>query len=204
MKFYAKGKRGLVFLDLKGGKRVIVKKARKDSKAIGFIDNEIYFLRKLNKLGIGPRLLDVKRIGNDKVIVMEFIDGITFLKWYKEKEIKNENTKKIIVYVVREILRQCRLLDKLKVNKKEMTNPVKHIIITKERNIKVENVKDRVKMIDFERARFSLKPSNVTQFFQFLGKIGFLRIGKRLISDLKNYKRNDGEREFRKLIAHLK
>jgi len=47
------------------------------------------------------------------------------------------------------------IMDKLKINKEEMSHPQKHIIIDKNNNLT---------LIDFERAHYTIKPSNVTQF----------------------------------------
>ena len=55
------------------------------------------------------------------------------------------------------MLRQCRVLDKLAINKEEMQNPYKHVIVGK-----------KVSLLDFERARFTSKPHNVTQFMQYV------------------------------------
>jgi predicted Ser/Thr protein kinase len=55
-----------------------------------------------------------------------------------------------------------RLLDKLGINKDEMQNPYKHIIVDKKKKGIC------VKLVDFERARKTESPKNVTQFCQFL------------------------------------
>ena len=54
---------------------------------------------------------------------------------------------------------QLLKLDELKINKFELTNPYKHIIVNK---------KDLPVMIDFERARFTEQPKNITQFLQYI------------------------------------
>jgi len=102
--------------------------------------------------------------------------------------------------VILDVLKQCRILDKLKINKLEMHNPHKHIII--------ENNKPF--LIDFERAYETEKPKNVTQFCQFLMSKKVRSIlkykinKKRLIGLLKKYKDNETEKNFNEIINHFK
>ena len=63
MKFLAKGKRGNVYLTDKG---TIIKKAAENR-----IENEVYWLTKLNKYSIGPKLI---AYGND-FIAIEYVNG---------------------------------------------------------------------------------------------------------------------------------
>ena len=77
-------------------------------------------------------------------------------------------------------MKQCRILDRLKINKEEMSNPYKHIIING----------SKVIMIDFERARFSNKVTNITQFFQYILKYNLIPLTEENKKLLKNYKLN--------------
>ena len=85
-------------------------------------------------------------------------------------------------------------------NKLEMHNPHKHIIIEKKKPV----------MIDFERAYKTEKPKNVTQFCQFLmskrvQEILKWKISKKeLIKLLKQYKKNETEINFNKIIKYIK
>ncbi len=182
----AKGHRSIVYLTEYKGKKAVKKIERKDIYAINRIQNEIFWLKKLNKYKIGPKLYST---GKD-YFICEFIEGKRIIDYLKE----SENPKKVIL----EILKQCRTMDKMKVDKKEMTNPYKHIIVNK----------NKAAMIDFERAKFSLKPSNVTAFFHFLtsGKIYNLLDKKisidktKLINLLRNYKKSYSENDFKNLL----
>lgn len=168
---YAKGKRTKVYKVF----NLIIKVKRKDSKAINVIKNEGNWLRKLNKYDIGPKLYYF----DEKFLVCEFIKGERIINYLKKV---NLNEKKIVVM---EVLRQCRLLDKLKVDKFEMHHPVKHILIGK-----------KVVMIDFERCKYSEKPKNVTGFCQFLVK-NYKKVDNlKLINLLKKYKESYSEKEF--------
>ena len=179
MEFLAKGKRGVVYLDEIDGKKVVVKKARPESTAINRIENEANWLKKLNKIGIGPKLISQ----GEGYFIAEFIDGELFGKWIE----KNKDKK-----VLLNILKQCRKLDRLKVNKLEMHNPLKNIIIGK-----------KVVLIDFERCKFTHEPKNVTQFVQFLVKKKVIERNDRLNEILKKYKESYSEREFTKLLGLL-
>ncbi|MFH1505811.1 MAG: hypothetical protein ABIE94_02375 [archaeon] len=146
--FLAKGKRGLVYLDDGGKFKTVLKKPNPQSTAIYRLENEANFLKKLNPQGIGPKLV----AEGDNEIRMKYIDGPRILDYF------NQADKKKILSVIREVFRQLRYMDELGINKKEMTNPYKHIIISSGKPV----------MIDFERCVYSEKPQNVTQFCQFM------------------------------------
>jgi len=105
------------------------------------------------------------------------VDG----KLLKEIKLNKEQTK--------EILRQCFILDKLKLNKMEMHHPLKHIIINK-----------KINLIDFERTYKTEKPKNVTQFLQFLKTNYKIRISLNLI---REYKQFQNETSFNKILSSL-
>ena len=70
---------------------------------------------------------------------------------------KNNNPEKVL----KEIENQCKILDKLKINKEEMHKPIKNIIVKKNKPI----------LIDFERCHYTQRPKNLNQFKQFLKRI---------------------------------
>ena len=160
MKYFAKGKRGVIFTGNCKNKNVAVKIKNPDSKAILRINNEIKFLKALNKKNIGPKLL----FYGENYLVYEFAEGKFILDYLKNN--KKENIKKIIL----KIMEQLHVMDKLKINKEEMSHPQKHIIIDKKNN---------PVLIDFERTRYTIKPGNVTQFCDFL-------ISSNILKTLKN------------------
>lgn len=143
--YLAHGKRGEVFLDKE--KNVVIKRKR-DSATTDRLSLEARYLKVLNKHGIGPKLHSFE----NNELVMEYVDGPRILDWIPtapEKEIR---------LILLHVLNQCRVLDMFGLNKMEMANPYKHILIK-------DN--DAV-MIDFERMRPTKKPKNVTQFVQFI------------------------------------
>ena len=175
--FFAKGKRSKVYLTCYEGKRAVRKVG--DPRFVSNIRNEAYWHLVLNRHGIGPRLYC---FGND-FIVTELVDGERILDFFESAD------KRDILRVVDDVLRQCRKLDVLQVDKKELTNPYKHIIVRKGRPV----------MIDFERCRSTPTPKNITQFVQFLtsgrvmgifSKKGIIVDKERLRSFAKAYKKS--------------
>ena len=131
------------------GKKIATKHALKDNyNAI----KEAKFLKILNKYGIGPKYIS----NNEKSLSMEYIEGARIIDYFLDKK----TDKECILRVIKYILEQLLVMDGLQINKLELTNPYKHIIIEK-------NTVHPI-MIDFERCYFNEKPKNITQFIQFL------------------------------------
>lgn len=199
LEYFAKGKRGLVFKGRYGpkwakpGKKplkdVAIKITNPSSFSPNAIEREVAMLKRLNQHSIGPKFIK-SGVG---YAAMEFVDGVRiqdFLESSPAKKIKK---------VLKDILAECRALDKLGISKEEMTHPVKHILITKT---------CKPVMIDFERSRPSQNPSNVTQFCQFLttsftkvllASKGIAPDPHILIAISKEYKDAPSEKNFKKL-----
>lgn len=148
IKLFAKGHRGIIFKAKYKNKDVAIKIKRPESKAIGRICNEIKFLKILNKYKIGPKLV----FSTKDYFVYEFVHG-KFILDYFENISKKDMTK-----ILKEVLKQMYIMDKLKINKEEMHHPVKHVVINK----------NKPHLLDFERCYKTEKPHNVTQFLQFI------------------------------------
>lgn len=178
MQYLTKGKRGRVFLT---EKVTVVKKA-----ASYRVQNEVGWLRLLNKNGIGPRLISA---GEDW-FEMELITG-DLLEDYLRK-VGGKQARKIL----KDCLKQCRVMDRLKMNKQEMHHPVKHILV----------VEGKPVFIDFERCKITEHPKNVTQFCQYLLKLAGMFPGKieidtsGMIEAMKGYKREQSEKNFNKIL----
>ena len=184
MEYFSKGKRGKIYLD----KGYAIKKAFPLR-----IENEVKWLKVLNKYDIGPKLVSHGK----NSFKYKFIRG-RFIADFIEV-----NPKKIIKKILLDVLKQCRTMDRLKVNKKEMHNPVKHILIKG----------NKAFMIDFERCYHTNKPKNTTQFCQFimsnnlknlLKKKGFKINRIRLLKSLIVYKHNQNEENFDKILRLIK
>lgn len=175
--YLSKGKRGIVYqgvidnsyvnvnekenLKLKN-KKCVIKIQSEDTNAINVIDKEVKRTIEANKLGIGPKYYFSNYDKNDKnsFVVREFVDGDLILDWLEKNKHNKEEINKMLI----NILKQCSILDKNMLEKQEMTKPLKHIIV---------DDKNNPIQIDFERMRNVEKPSNVTQFMQFLSS-GYL------------------------------
>ncbi|MFH1915852.1 MAG: HemK2/MTQ2 family protein methyltransferase, partial [Nanoarchaeota archaeon] len=194
---FAKGKRGVVHLEKFKGNEIIVKEENPSSHAVGRLSIEADFLQKLNAKGIGPKFMFFKegRLG------MEFINGeliLDFLGRASEKDAR---------LVLRDVLWQCFTMDNMKVNKLEMTNPYKHMIVRK-RKPKRKGISEKYEsvLIDFERCRYSQKARNVTQFVQFLSGEVSRRTGRKYAVDehkLRKYKEKPSIYNFLQILVAL-
>lgn len=188
-KYLAKGHRGVLFTGIYKNKKIAVKTKNPQSTAVGRIQNEAKWLKKLNKYKIGPKLLLVE---ND-YFAYAYIDGIFILDFFKK------SNKQPIKKILKNILNQMYVLDKLKIDKEEMHHPLKHVIVSK----------NKPYLIDFERTHHAQNPKNVTQFCQFLMS-GYasgildkkkIKIDKEKIINLaKIYKINQTLQNFRNIV----
>ena len=153
----AKGKRGVVSLLHKQGKLYVIKEKNPLSKAPQALLNEAKFLHILNKHNIGPKLIT----SSPDCLLMEYVEGARIQQYLQTCN------KQQAVHILQQILHQLHTMDVLGINKYEMTNPYKHIIITHH----LEPI-----MIDFERCKYTKKPKNVTQFLQYLARQNILTI----------------------------
>ena len=192
IKYLAKGHRGLLFTGLYHNKKIAIKVKNPKSTAFGRIENESKWLKKLNKLHIGPKLIFFDK----DYFVYDYIDG-DFIVDYIKKSNKNQIKK-----TMKKIFNQLSVLDKLKIDKEEMHHPLKHIIISRNKPF----------LIDFERTHYSQNPKNVTQFCQFLIS-GYLskiiqhkeiNINKNeMIQLAKVYKNSKNNKNFKKIIEAI-
>ena len=179
--FLAKGKRGHAFLREEDGTTVLVK--RKNPKSVvDTLANEAYFTNLLNGVGVGPAFISYDKESGE--LVREYVKGEEFRRWLPAAG--RGEVKALLL----SILKQCKAMDDLGVNKAEMTRPWKHIIVTPAQ---------KGVLIDFERCRETQLPKNVTQFCQFLcstslaAKLKNKKIiinNKKLLELAKIYKQN--------------
>lgn len=147
LKYFAKGKHGVIYTGMYEGVKVSVKKKNPKTKAIDPIIKESGMLKKVNEVGIGPRFVCAGR----GYVAYVFVPGIHFKEWMKSASSKQ------IKRALKNLLWQCYSLDKIGVTKEELTRPYKNVLFYR-----------TPILIDFERAHFSEQPKNVTQFVQFL------------------------------------
>ena len=184
--FYAEGRRGII----KRYDRFAVKEERKETDAENVIANEATFTYLLSEKSYVPDFYYYD--DEEKYLIREFIDGVSFKSVLEEKN-EGKDIKKVIL----RLLDICRDLDKEGVDKGELQRPLKDVILV-----------DQPYLIDFERCSHSRNPSNVTQFVQFIisdrHKDVFESINIPLVFDegvrlCKKYKRTYEERWFQKI-----
>lgn len=177
LKYFAKGKRGLVFTGVYKGKKAGVKINNPESSAIMRTENEAKFLKLLNKKEIGPKLL----LHGKDFLAYEFVEGHNIADFFNNLENGSKNANKnIIISIIKKTMKQLYTMDRLRINKQEMSHPQKHIIIEKSNN---------PMLIDFERCKYTLNPGNVTQFCDFLASTN-------ITATLKTYKININKNEL--------
>ncbi len=199
---FSHGKRGIVSKSNDG--KYIIKEKKQESSSPGTIRNEYEFNLKLNKINIGPKVIyyDDK---ND-FLIRYFVNGETIYEYFEKikKELNKKEYKKEIKRIILNIFEQCRKMDVSQINKFEMTNPYKDLIIE-------EKTKEPV-IIDFERCRHSERPKNTTQFCQFLIKgkmkneleqINIFLDDKRIIYLAEQYKKEQSEINFKKIKKEI-
>lgn len=131
------------------GARSLVYKTREGAVKISTPQRaakEAQLLQKVNEHGIGPRFIRVE----EEKLTMELINGIPF----NEFLLQDRNYD-----VIKELLRQARVLDTIGILKQELARPTKNIIVTESK---------KVILLDFERSIFSERAGNVTQLAGYL------------------------------------
>ena len=190
-----KGYVGMVVLAKKRSRVVALKIRRTDSPRKN-MTNEAKLLKTANKLEIGPKFIK----NSKNFLIMEYIDGEKIIDWVK----KTETKAKEIRSVVKNVLRECFLLDDAGLDHGELSTIDKHVIVNKKGNT----------MIDFESSSENRKPSNVTGATQgILIGTGLAKIiqkkikiptKKKIIDLIRIYKKNPTLENFESLIVGLK
>ncbi|MBW2975764.1 hypothetical protein KY366_08655 [Candidatus Woesearchaeota archaeon] len=198
--YFTKGHRGLLYIGDYKKKKVVIKTERKDSEAVGRVENEVNYLKVLNEKGIGPELLFYDK--KSTYFVYGYVDGLFFPIFLERSAKKNRN---LIKRIIKSIFIQCFRMDKLKINKEEMHHPYKHIII--------ENKTKKPVLIDFERCHKSKEPKNVTQFCSYIISDFMLNMLKdkgikinkeRIIKAAKGYRKDVSKKRLDKITSLIK
>jgi len=179
VKYFSKGKRSLIYTGIYKNQKVAIKTKNPVSEAENRIENEIKFLKILNKHTIGPELL----LTTKKYFVYKFVEGELLVDYLKNNNNNNYS-------ILKKVIDQCRILDKLKINKLEFTRPIKHVFVKNK----------KITMIDFERCYYTENPKNVTQFCQFLIRYNLMENN---IEILQNYKENQTEKNFKEILKKI-
>lgn len=187
-RIFAHGKRGVIIKAKKNNKEISIKTKKPGSNAFGNLDIEANTIKKLNEYNIGPKLISYV----DDMLMYEFVNGVFI------EEFITINSKTKIKKVVEKIFDQLYQMDSLGINKFEMHHPIKHILI----------VNDNPVLIDFERARHTDQPKNVTQFCDFLISKDMAKLlqtknikfdSNELINAAKDYKKDYSKIKIKKI-----
>ena len=178
IRFFAKGKRGLVFTGRHAGKKVAIKIKRPESAAMHTVVHEAVMLKELNRHGIGPKYL----FHSPKFLVYSFVEGD-----YLKDKVQSKNIK----LICRKVFEQCFQLDLLHIDKQEMTRPYKHVIIKN----------GKITLIDFERARRVEEAHNVTQFCTFA--MNHVVKSSKWIALAREYSRNPSRQQLQRIMGVL-
>ncbi|KAL4118242.1 hypothetical protein KRP22_012727 [Phytophthora ramorum] len=194
LRFFARGKRGVLYAgELRSDAGPVVAKLAADATSAGSVTLEARWLRVVNRMGIGARLLDA---GNGWFLC-ERLEGKNVVEFLGESD--QATTPANALWVVREMLCQCFAMDLMGVNKEEMTHPHRHIIVHR------STQQWRCTFVDFEKCSSTKKPKNVTQLCQFLSspRMVALLTRKRVACDVlklrqctKRYKQNISTQTF--------
>ncbi len=176
--FLARGKRGIVFRgDWKNNgqkKKIALKVENPRSNAPGRIAHEASGLKKMNISGIGPKYY----FSGKRYVAMKLVEGKFIEKWIKESSAQE------IRHLLRKVLKQCFKLDTIKMQKEEMHHPYKHVLITSRNN---------PMLLDFERLHFSQRPSNVTQFIEYICRMHNVLAERKVILNVEKLRELAGE-----------
>ncbi len=190
LRYFARGKRGIVFTAIYKEKKIAVKINNPQSQALMRMENEARYIEFLNEKKIGPKLL----LHGGGFLAYKFVEGDVIGDFLAKSD------KKSIIGVIKKVMDQLYEMDKLKINKQEMSHPQKHIIIAKNNN---------PALIDFEKCKYVLNPSNATQFCDFLTSeyVSQILSSKNisikkyeLINAARSYKRNQNNRTYKTII----
>ncbi len=185
LKSLGKGRRGIVrLIRWKNGLAVLKTPAPK-STAVKRLANEAVWLQRLNAYGIGPQLYFFSERDGMEQLIMEYISGVPFEEYLRACTPFQRRV------VALSVFKQCRVMDGLNVTKYEMHKPVRHVLVRKNRPV----------LIDFERCTITLRPKNVTQFAEYLVRLGFSHDKSKLLPSLQHYKKEYSERAYRGVIS---
>ena len=190
-----KGYVGMVVLAKKNSNIVALKIRRTDSPRKN-MTNEAKLLKIANKLDIGPKFIK----NSKNFLIMEYIEGEKIIDWAQKPETKSQEIRSVL----KNVLRECYLLDDVGLDHGELSTIDKHVIISKNKNT----------IIDFESSSVNRKPSNVTGAAQailigtglakIIHKKMKLQKKQNIINLIRQYKKNPTLENFDRIIIDLK
>lgn len=116
------------------------------------VAQEAKMLQKANDLGLGPRYKEHTK----NWVRMSYVQGMRL------EDYAQQANKKQFQEALKKLQAQAITLDEAGINKQEMTNPYKHVLVTKDHE---------VIQIDWERARATTRPQNHAQLQEYIKKL---------------------------------
>ncbi|HEV2118893.1 MAG TPA: serine/threonine protein kinase [Candidatus Bathyarchaeia archaeon] len=174
-----KGVVGIVVVGLKGNRRIAVKIRRVDARRLNLI-HEAEHLKTANSLGVGPECLG----GTPDVLAMELIEGLSLPLWLET--LKGRGRRSRVRSVLRPLLEECVRMDAYGLDHGELSRAHKNVIVSNN---------DSARILDFESASVTRRPSNFTSLTQYLFLGG--SIAKKMIRILGPVDRDELLRSLR-------
>jgi putative serine/threonine protein kinase len=160
----AKGWSSEIFLVQRGKKKLVAKVEKEKSPRINMVEKEAANLKTANSIGIGPKLIcfDCEK----RIVLMEFIQGISFSKWLFSSPEKTQLEK-----CINALLEQAKKLDEIGLSHGQLAGKGANILVQK-------NCLPVI--IDFEKASQNRKSKNFNQLQAFLFKNPESAIAKKI------------------------
>lgn len=186
----AKGWSSEIFLvkDEKGIKYAL-KIEKEKSPRVDMVRKEAENLKLANSVGVGPKLFgfDLAK----KIILMEFVEGVTFQEFLFGvlPKIKNKKTRAMVLHkFLDKLFAQARALDAAGLDHGQLAGKGKNILARKvkgKKGAKGKTPRYEPVIIDFEKASSKRKPHNLTQLEGFLLRNKYGAVAKKVkeISD---------------------
>ncbi len=190
LRFLARGKRGILLYGKKKDKEICIKH-KNPLASVDTIKNEYEILNMIKDARIAPKSLELRK----DYLIMEYIPGILIGDFINKEE------REEVILVIWQLIDYMFLLDLLRLNKQEMNHPHKHILV--KQIIKGNTSKYKPYLVDFERARISNNPKNLSQFCSFITGSYFTKDIKSKDIAIKKDKIRRLIKEYKRLIIQL-
>jgi len=154
------------------GKIFVKKEVREKSNRKNLAEREGQMLSLANSVGVGPKIKEINYKKN--FVIMEYISGPKLFDFVLGKEFE-KISKKELYFFVKELIRQCLLLDEIGLRHTQL-QVGKNILVTK----KIENGKRKFipTIIDFEKASIDPEKKKEKNFGQLTGFLLYNPHGK--------------------------
>ncbi|MEN2974149.1 MAG: RIO1 family regulatory kinase/ATPase [Candidatus Caldarchaeales archaeon] len=193
LKLLGKGYRGIVLKASYNDTISTVKILRTDS-SVSSMYREAEMMMLANSKNIGPKIYAFSK----HVILMEYIDGVSFDAWLDNLD---ENDEGSLRRILKTILEQARRLDEINLDHGELSNPRRHVMIRKTGSAVI---------LDFGKASLTSKPKNVTSLFSYISHGKHHRKIMRMLHlvdiprhVIREYKENPTRERFEEIIKIL-